>query len=517
MKSLKQPNMKKLILLLGLLLYVCYANAQTNKNTSNRKSTSSISETNKQKQSVRSRGPSHSSVTPYVSINPIPDICSGTDTSYLTIGQNPESIIVIQPMSAMLKASKTLDSVTFIPDGNLCSVQCYYTALTFTDFDTAAIITSVSDILSVCVNMEHSFAGDLGFTVICPNGQSVVLDPNTHSGGAFLGVPLDNAPYDSQTYPCDEAYNTIGPAGWTYCWSEIYPQHGTFDFLSSNSDDTMDSTNTITDSNYITPTNSFSSLIGCPLNGVWHIKICDDYTSDNGYLFWWQLNFDPTLLPNGGVINYPVDTIIWTGDFLNVINDSTVMVTPETGGNLSYSVSVIDTAGTIYDTSFYLYVVDTPNLNLGPDTTFCSNYINMLDAGFADIYHWSTGNHSQSQEVTSSGNYYVTVGNHNVDYSLTCWSTDSVYITLMSCDGIEDISPQDTYCKVYPNPAFDIISIIIPEKAVIEILNMEGQTLKTLSTENELTDVDISNLPCGMYMIEIKTGNGVMVRKFVKE
>ncbi|MCR4873711.1 MAG: hypothetical protein K5885_09240, partial [Bacteroidales bacterium] len=49
------------------------------------------------------------------------------------------------------------------------------------------------------------------------------------------------------------------------------------------------------------PDEPFSSLIGCPINGVWKIEIVNGYyTDDNGYLFDWEIVFDESLAGGGG-------------------------------------------------------------------------------------------------------------------------------------------------------------------------------------------------------------------------
>lgn len=57
-------------------------------------------------------------------------------------------------------------------------------------------------------------------------------------------------------------------------------------------------------------------------------------------------------------------------------------------------------------------------------------------------------------------------------------------------------------CFLLPeNPASDCINVFAPEKAVIEILNMEGQTIKTIIVTNNFVSVDLSGLPDGDYLI----------------
>lgn len=395
------------------------------------------------------------SANPYGEIHPISDICSSIDTTYITLGYNAASIITIEPIVSAQSASQKFDSTMFIPDGPNCAVQCYNTEVTFNAFLPGATITSPTDILSICVNMEHTFLGDLGFTIHCPNGQSVVLDPNTHSGGANLGLANTSDGSDE----CDPSVNPPG-TGYTYCWSELYSTQGTFETLSYGTSP-VPATDTINHTNYIAPENPLSGLIGCPLNGTWNIEICDDYAIDNGYIFEWSLNLDPSLLPMGWTYDVPLDTVTWTGEFFSVINDSTIMIIPDSGGTYQYTVTVTDVFGCSYDTTLSIQVVTTPDVDLGPDTTICGNgIIYYLDAGPGDQYMWSTSSPAQSIPVDMTGEFWVTVTNNNNAGTLSCSGADTINVKILALPSV-DLGPD--ICSSVPvildaqNPGFNYI------------------------------------------------------------
>lgn len=83
--------------------------------------------------------------------------------------------------------------------------------------------------------------------------------------------------------------------------------------------------------------------------------------------------------------------------------------------------------------------------------------------------------------------------------------------------GIEETNTNESNIAVYPNPATDNITIECPMSSQIEISNIEGQLLKTLMSSNSKTNIDVSTLPCGVYVVKVKTEKGVTVRKFIKE
>ncbi|MDR0790017.1 MAG: T9SS type A sorting domain-containing protein [Bacteroidales bacterium] len=205
------------------------------------------------------------------------------------------------------------DSITFIPDGPVCDEESPYllVPITFSGFADEAMLLSEASINSICVNMEHSFLGDFTISIVCPNGQSATLKPKG-GGGTVLGIPADASGTDF-TNPCTAPPNIPG-IGWTYCFSNKYSYEedgvsSTYYYMNileassnntaptvpvshpdfGNSGNSIDSTRIASGSHYYKPWDNFSSLIGCPLNGEWSLKIYDAWGIDNGFLFWWDM------------------------------------------------------------------------------------------------------------------------------------------------------------------------------------------------------------------------------------
>jgi aminopeptidase N len=88
------------------------------------------------------------------------------------------------------------------------------------------------------------------------------------------------------------------------------------------------------------------------------------------------------------------------------------------------------------------------------------------------------------------------------------------YISL----GISTVTQQKI--SIYPNPANDYIEFMIADKLVEEvaILNISGQEVfsKPFSKINEKIKVEISQLSKGIFILKVKTGNGVYSGMFVK-
>ena len=182
--------------------------------------------------------------------------------------------------------------ITYLPDGSGAS---YTSILTHTVFGSTDTIQNAGGISTICMNIEHSYIGDLTIKLECPNGQQTTLS-DTYNGGAggsgggstFLGDALDN--------------NLVNVGdGWNYCFSES-AFWGTMDTenFNQNWDTSIISLgNNVLSSGLFNIEESLDSLIGCPLNGDWTIIITDHLAFDDGYIFNWQINFDTLLFPPG--------------------------------------------------------------------------------------------------------------------------------------------------------------------------------------------------------------------------
>jgi hypothetical protein len=71
--------------------------------------------------------------------------------------------------------------------------------------------------------------------------------------------------------------------------------------------------------------------------------------------------------------------------------------------------------------------------------------------------------------------------------------------------------------KLFPNPANNLINLHLPENAEIMIINMSGKMVLQQNVNIGLNNIDISNLPSGIYFVKMqgKTTNEIL--KFVKQ
>lgn len=370
-----------------------------------------------------------------------------------------------------------------VPDGNLGGPQyvpdqvgqCFTTSLDFQSFSAGQTLNNINDFLDVCINFEHSFMGDLVVSLYCPSGQSVILHQQ-NGGGTNLGDP------DQADDP------NLAGTGWDYCWSPT-ATNGTWEDNSTAGVTPNTMTNSTGSESLIPGTyeslNPMSDLVGCDLNGTWEIEFCDLWGSDDGFVFSWEINFDPSLFPPltsfTPDIGTQQDSSYWTGP--NITNTSAdgnqITITPTAAGSFDYTYTILDIHGCSNDTVVTLVVDPDPVADAGPDTTACNGALIPMQGGvantpppaapctytldlvdtFGDGWDGASidvlinGNSTNYTVPTGSGSTYTFTLNDGdqliMSYNSGSFESEHIY-TLTDCNGVQVFGDG-------PNPATGIV------------------------------------------------------------
>jgi gliding motility-associated-like protein len=220
-------------------------------------------------------------------------------------------------------------------------------------------IESIDDIESICLEMEHSFMGDLVIYVTCPNGQQVMFHQQG-GGGTQIGVPN---PADN--IDCEDTATQGEP--WQYCFTPAATQTWVEWVNSSGFGGTLP------EGDY-EPVASLDGFVGCPTNGIWTLTVVDNWAADDGQLVGFSLNLDESLYPE--VVEYTPEilpgpaTSYWSNAPFSTINDNNldeITVTPTAEGSYTYEYTVIDDFGCTNDTSFTITVFDAIDVTAPAD------------------------------------------------------------------------------------------------------------------------------------------------------
>ena len=297
-----------------------------------------------------------------------------------------------------------------------------------TGFITGSTISNVNQIQSICVELEHSFVGDLVIQLSCPNGQSMILHQQG-GGGTSLGVPVEEDNVD-----CDIPA-TVGTP-FNYCFTSTATDTWV-DWIDANN---FPETLPVGDYATIDP---MSNLIGCPTNGVWTISATDNWGADDGALFSFGLLLDPSFYPT--IITYTPQIAVgptesfWssTGSFITNIdaNKDVITITPAAPGTFNYLYTVVDDFGCSFDTSVNVFVAPNPILLAGNDTTICNGAQFQLDGQVANAL--STCDYSLVLSDTwgdgwSGNTITINVGGINTNYTLVTGLTQTFPIPVLN-------------------------------------------------------------------------------------
>lgn len=337
-------------------------------------------------------------------------------------------------------------------------------------------LADVADMTAVCVNMEHTFMGDLMITLACPNGQSVVLHQQ-NGGGTNLGSP--------GTAEC-----------WNYCWSPLatngtWAQNGTGGTLPAGTYESL---------------NSMTGLVGCPVNGTWSITFVDLWAVDDGFLCDWSLDFFPGLfVPEDGTSQVIVSTN-WTGPGVLSTTANPATAVPGSSGEHSYTFSVSDNFGCSYDTTLTVQVQPAFEVfALLSDTSISASVE-------GDTYRWydcatmlsplfGAGSRDFIPPYDGSWAVQVTIG------ACTILSDCVQFIGT----GMADVST-DPAISVFPNPGLDLFSVEFAYRNLrFSVLDLSGRIVLDLGPRPSRFVMDLSSLPAGTYLLQW-TGDGLAGR-----
>lgn len=155
-------------------------------------------------------------------------------------------------------------------------------------------------------------------------------------------------------------------------------------------------------------------------------------------------------------------------------------------------------------------------------------FLNICDSNHVDVV--LCGHEHQNVVADRKGNVVSENWSGGTRYIQTAAAFNRSYRTITVDPAFVTVSPPLRSCSetginepgassgfsVSPNPANNQLSIKYPQKAVIELLNLNGQLINTINHSGTITKIELGNLEKGVYILFIKTDNGSIVKKFIK-
>lgn len=331
---------------------------------------------------------------------------------------------------------------TVVDDGCITDTQLgvvQQVPLTQTGFAAGTTIQSASDIIGICLDMEHTFIGDLLISLTCPNGQTVILHQQG-GGGTNLGIPVT-----SPAVNCDIPA-TQGVPG-NYCWTN----DATITWAQSNTGNGTVVNGGLVEGNYA-PVNSLAGFVGCPTNGIWTLNITDLWAADDGTVFGFQLNLNPDFYPDDisftPSIGTELDSSFFSSPNMGQIggvvsgDGDQITMTPTTAGEYTLNYQVVNNFGCESTHEITVTVPELAVVNIGNDTTICvGNSLTMAPQITTNVPctftlrlmdsasdGWHGNNVTLSGAATGNGNYTVPSG-AQANYTFTVMPGQAFNVT----------------------------------------------------------------------------------------
>ncbi|MDD3686658.1 MAG: PKD domain-containing protein, partial [Bacteroidales bacterium] len=300
-----------------------------------------------------------------------------------TTATDPDEICMGENVNFCGYYSATQWSSAIIPaNGQMVCVPdnpplCYSSSLLQNAFEPDQHLNPINDLLGIHMNLAHAYLGDLTFYIQCPNGQEVQFGAQG-GGGCYLGNPGSN--HEN----CNDD---------TGMWYNITPT------ASQTMQAAAAGQTTLPSGNYASY-QSLAGLIGCPLNGLWTIRICDNWSIDAGTIFGWWIEFNPALYPEIWSYTQSYTPTIWEGLYGSQITppgntncaSGTYITTgtPTVNSLQPFIFTITDNFGCEHDTSLYVTVrhqLDPnccviPSVDAGADAAVCALTYSLTASSF---------------------------------------------------------------------------------------------------------------------------------------
>lgn len=258
-----------------------------------------------------------------------------------------------------------------------------------------------------------------------------------------------------------------------------------------------------------TNTTSFLPLqLGVPDTTILPLKITSIGTQQAGVATSWnnanKITIKRVLTENdstgeAGIIKY-----------IDIVLPSTITV--NAGQVLGVNVTFIP--GTDYAMGDTLYVYGTDAIQSEKLNSFRFSYLSAADAYGAAFFDPFGKNLFQYNHTYSR---YQTWSNTLLNGCLypEAWGASLFAFKVAEIQGIN--ANNTLKVNAYPNPAQNILNVELTSNATatISIVNLVGQTVKSVSVNQLKNTINISDLSAGMYMLKVTQDEKVFTNKFV--
>lgn len=427
----------------------------------------------------------------FAGTGPLEDtVCLGQNTSLIG-GVTAQDTVGVSIPEGTFQLGGAFAGLTYLPDG---SGQEYEAPITIGGFPSGSTISNAQDLNQVCLTMEHSYLGDLEIWLECPNGTIVAL-VNSYSPGVLPGGISGGSTFLG--HPFDDLSGGGAGIGWDYCFSSVFNDVGTMmtvnstvpvAFVPAAPPMPQLSAGVSINPNFVySPETSFADFTGCPVNGDWTIHVRDNLGTDDGFIFEWGLYFDPSFFPGLAGYQNTVETDFWTNDptIVSDLNDTLIIIRPNSPGNYSYQYNVVDDFGCEYDTTVTLFVQPLPEI---------------FDTGLGCYMNYQvSGTSSYSGGVWSCADTAIVITTPTMENPSIATSTPGTYTVTYTDNACNNVLTAEIYYPPYAwTETFD--SVICEGASILVSANVNNTVNNFVWSTGETTPNITVNTP-GNYTV----------------
>lgn len=349
-------------------------------------------------------------------------VCLGQNT-FLIGGVTPQDTVGVDIPGGEFEIGGIFAGLTFLPDGS--GVQ-YQTNIGITGFDDTTTISGASDFDQMCIDIEHSYIGDLEIALTCPNGTTVsIMNAYNQTPFGWNELVPGGCGNGIGTFLGNDTNLDGGAPGspvWTYCFSPTQATLGTICTENAAGNTIINDYGfpSMNPNGVYLPDGDFNNFIGCPVNGNWTITVQDNQGIDDGYIFQWGIYFNQSLYPEQEGYQNTVVTDNWTNSpsIISGQNDTAIVIQPITPGTSFYTYNVVDDFGCHYDTTVTLEVLPLPVIFT--DTVTCNLFLQVSNTSSYNGGVWAaadTAIHFSNNTVENPIIITTTPGIYAVTYT----------------------------------------------------------------------------------------------------
>lgn len=132
---------------------------------------------------------------------------------------------------------------------------------------------------------------------------------------------------------------------------------------------------------------------------------------------------------------------------------------------------------------------------------------------------WSNGDNDSTCNISGIA---LGLGTHSIFMTayddMNIEYTDSVVVIVQACAGIEE-NGENMIENIYPNPAKGMVHIGMFEPSEYRILlqDMAGKNIFEKTVSGNSTDMNVENIPAGIYLLRITSENKIQTQKLIIE